>query len=79
MSHTVDENRPTPRHITVKFQNTGTQRRGKTMTYKATEFRMASACLTLILKARRQRTNVHEILQLELFTKPNYNLSVRVE
>lgn len=49
------------------------------MKYKATELRMASACLTLILKARRQRTNVLEILQLELFTKPHYNLSVRVE
>lgn len=86
LSRTMDENRPTPKHILVKFQNTGTQRRSykflereKKMTHKGSGIRMASDCSMLILKARRQKTNTLEILQLEFFTKPNYNLSVRVE
>lgn len=76
----VDENRPTPRHIVVKFQNTGTKRRGyrllkreKKVTYKASGVRMSSDCSTLMREARRERSDAFEIFQLEFFTKPNYH------
>lgn len=73
MSRTMDEDRPTPRHTAGAFQNTGTQRRSctfpereKKVTCKGLGIRMASDFSTLILKARKQRTDTLEILKIIL-------------